>query len=195
VEVSDLDASADAGTMLSLIVGRGEHAIATWPLSATELAPALTLPVPVETVRLVSSGPLGTTRVRLRRLTGPSRNTNTQPRANYAVRSEDALLFIFDVPQPEDGGFWVFADRPVAVVCSRIDGERPCAGLRFETGAEAATVAMTHGTSTQQLNVGARSRVERHLQASFEPVRIVASGPPSRSPAVFVTAVSQDAPR
>jgi hypothetical protein len=195
VEVTNVDPGADANGTLSLILGAGAHRVVAWPLSSPDQAPNITFPITIENVRVAQSSPAGETRVRLRPLSQIPVAAARERRANYAVHSRDSLLFVFDGPQDEESGFWVFADRPVAVVCTLVDGETPCGGLRLQAESDAVDVQISQGERTESLSLRAQEIVGVELEKSLSPVIIRATGAPPRAPAVFVTAAPLPAAR
>jgi hypothetical protein len=176
---------ATTATNVSVAVGT-EHAVLTWPASATDDERAFSLPVAVESVR-VSGG-------RLRPLS--RRNTSGMPPAQYAVRSGEALLFVWDSPQREQDGLWVAADRPVRVLCTQPSGDAPCGALQFHLAERDASVRLMTSNDVMHILIGRTNHVGViDLPQTLEPVLIEASGPPSRTRAVFVTAVPARATR
>lgn len=160
---------------VSIAIGRDDAAFASLSSNGPR---TFALPVAVEHLRITGG--------RLRPLAlSPQRDG---VRANYAVRSGDAVLFVFDTPRPDEGGLWVLAERPVAVVCVQQDGETPCAGLQLQAAAHTTIVGLSQGASMQQLQIDPYARAEAKLMAGSEPVLITATGPPARTRAVFVTA-------
>lgn len=194
LEITRSHPTGTDSTRVSVRIGLSETDLWSWPIGDHPGAFDITLPVAVHSLRVVAStGLRDDTRTALRPFALRRPAAGEDFRADQAVRSRSALLFVQDIAPVEIEGFWVRAGRPVSAACWAVDGETPCSALTVEAAAQPTEVRLRRGDWTQSISLapGEIKRVELPAQFPERPLMFDASGPASRTPAFLVKGPSE----